>query len=62
MSFNLNYLGLILGLAAIGFSIVGMIDALIQGDYSFGENELGLVVGGLLLIFYFTGGMKRRKR
>ncbi len=62
MSFNLNYLGLILGLAAIGFSIVGMIDDLIQGDYSFGENELGLVVGGLLLIFYFTGGMKRRKR
>lgn len=62
MGINMHNFGLILGLLAIALSIVGVVSSLLEGDYTFGENELGLVVGALLVVFYFSGGMKRDKK
>ncbi len=62
MGITWNNLGLILGVLAIGISLFNIVVSLFEGTYSFGENELGILVGALLILFYFHGGFDKHKK
>ncbi|WP_041366899.1 hypothetical protein [Natranaerobius thermophilus] len=50
-----HYFILGVGILAILTSSYGIISTLVAGTYSFGEYDYGILIGVLLILYYFKG-------